>query len=62
MSLVSLQQGIHLIAIGVGASTGPRELAGIATDPDSDNVFDVNSFDALSGILDSLLEKACNSE
>ena len=57
-----LQEGIHMIAIGVGESKSARELNAIATDPDAENVFDVDSFDALPGILDSLLDKTCNSE
>ncbi len=49
-----------MIAIGVGQSVGLRELEGIATDPDEENVFMVNDFDALPGIVNSLLAKTCN--
>lgn len=41
---------------------GERELKGIATDPDAENVFITPSFDQLPGIMDSLLDKMCNSK
>ena len=55
------KEGIHLVAIGVGASIRELELRGITTDPDDVNVFTVRDFNALTGILNGLLDGVCNS-
>ena len=52
--------GIHVIVIGVGQSVGTQELAGIASDPDYENMYTVVNFYALSGIMDSILVGTCN--
>ena len=54
--------GVHLVAVGVGPSIGIRELNGIASDPDSENVYHVRDFDALTSILNPLIIESCNGE
>lgn len=54
--------GIHLSVIGVGSSIRPAELKGIATDPDDKNVYTVKDFNALTGIIETLLNDVCNGE
>ena len=48
-----------MLAIGVGAGVDKGELNSIATDPDSQNVYLAQSFDALAGLKGLLAAKAC---
>ena len=54
--------GIHVSVIGVGQSIRPAELRGMATDPDSKNVYTVKDFNALTGIISNLLNDVCNGK
>ncbi|KAL8577058.1 hypothetical protein ACOMHN_049918 [Nucella lapillus] len=54
--------GITLFSIGIGSFIPLSELNEIATDPDSDYVFSVSSFSALSGIKSAFQTKACLAE
>ncbi|XP_076472602.1 hemicentin-1-like [Babylonia areolata] len=51
--------GITLFSIGIGSGIPLSELNEIATDPDSDHVFSVSSFSALSGITSAFQAQAC---
>nr|XP_022314078.1 cartilage matrix protein-like [Crassostrea virginica] len=51
--------GIQIMAIGVGKATNKRELRDIASDPDSEFVFDLNSFSALQAIKYRFADIAC---
>ena len=51
--------GITLFAIGIGSNIPETELNAIATDPDSDHVFMVSGFSALSSIMSSFQAQAC---
>ena len=58
-AMAARNQGITIFAIGVGSGIDRHELNGIATDPDSQHVFTVNNFDALTQIKGELEQKAC---
>ena len=61
-AVATRKAGVHLVAIGVGQSVGNKELKGIASDPDEQNVYQVRDFNALAGILTPLIRESCNSE
>ena len=50
------QEGIRIISIGVGSGDLLEELNGMASDPDSENVFTVQDFDALTSIQSNVRE------
>jgi collagen type XII alpha len=50
------QQGVHIIAIGIGSTTDITELHQIASDPTYENVFNVNDFHGLLTI-EALIEQ-----
>ena len=52
-------QGIRIFSVGIGGNIPVTELNAMATDPDSDHVFSVSNFNALSGITTSFGNKAC---
>ncbi|WAR25359.1 MATN2-like protein [Mya arenaria] len=52
-------EGIHMIAVGIGqtgSSAGQAELNSIATDPNEDNVFNIEDVGELYEIKQQLLE------
>ena len=51
-----------VFSIGVGSGPQLSELNAMASDPDSDHVFQVNDFDALNQILNALQKGACDSD
>lgn len=55
-------KGIYVFAIGIGKSADNTELNAIASDPDDDYVFQVESFQALNTIVDILAMKTCEAE
>ena len=61
-ALAARKAGIHVIAVGVGASIGLFELNGIATDPDDKSVIIVKDFNALTGTIGSMLDNICNGQ
>ena len=60
-AVAARKQGINLIAVGVGPTVGEQELLAMASDPDTQNYVHVNDFNALTGVLNDLLESTCNS-
>ncbi|XP_064631743.1 collagen alpha-3(VI) chain-like [Lineus longissimus] len=50
---------ITLVALGIGGGVDSNELNNIASDPDSENVYEVADFDSLSTIVDSLTSSTC---
>lgn len=52
---------IVTFAIGVGQETDREELEKIASDPDEDFKFDLDSYDALEGVRSKITEFACES-
>ncbi|CAH1788564.1 unnamed protein product [Owenia fusiformis] len=52
--------GIHIFAIGVTSGANKPELRGIANDPDSANVFFVDQFSDLSGLINNIADPICN--
>ncbi len=61
-ALRARKDGIHIVAVGVGPSVEEEELRSIATDPDANNVFFVQDFVALTGIITPALVAICNGE
>lgn len=51
--------GITIFAIGIGSGIPVGELNEMATDPDSDHVFAVSGFSALSSIQSTFQAQAC---
>ena len=54
--------GISMISVGVALKSkqGQNELRGIASDPDEENVINVNDFGDLYNITTVLLDAVCN--
>jgi collagen type VI alpha len=52
------KQGIHVIAVGVGIAD-PWELNGIASKPSETNVFQIQNWDALWDISETLIDRTC---
>ncbi|KAK3591356.1 hypothetical protein CHS0354_040317 [Potamilus streckersoni] len=52
---------VTVLALGVGKAIDRAELGDIATDPDSQNVYTAESFDALKSLRDLLSTKACEA-
>ncbi|KAL3859113.1 hypothetical protein ACJMK2_009345 [Sinanodonta woodiana] len=52
---------ITVLALGVGKAIDRAELGDIATNPDSQNVYTADSFDALKSLKDLLSTKACEA-
>jgi len=63
-AVTTRDQDITLLAVGLSIKSleGQRELAGIASDPDSSNVINVDAFAGLYNISDMLLRAVCNAE
>lgn len=61
-AVAARKAGIHIVAIGVGPSIEVTELNGMASDPDSSNVYVVKDFYALTRIMVDLLNGICNSK
>lgn len=63
-AVATRKQGIHLMSIGMNMRSmrGKKELLAISNDPDEANVFNVDTFEGLYNITDSLLQAICNSE
>lgn len=55
-------KGVTVFSIGVGTGPQESELRAMASDPDSDHVFIVTNFDALSLIKSSLQQRACEGK
>lgn len=58
-AVLARAEGIIMFAIGIGGRVNQAELEGIANDPDSDYVFNVDSFDALPNITDAVVNQTC---
>ncbi|XP_064631744.1 uncharacterized protein LOC135490027 [Lineus longissimus] len=52
--------GMTVIALGIGSGIAGNELYTIASDPESDNVFEVSDFDTLDVIADGLTASTCD--
>ena len=52
--------GVSIFSIGVGSSVSQTELKEIASDPDSDYVFKLDSFDQLAGFVDRVSSVSCS--
>ena len=53
------KDGIQLFAIGVGQYVDQRELYNIASQPASEYVFEVHTYEALGSVKNVLAMKAC---
>ena len=58
------EQGINMIAIGIGSSIKVSELEAIASDPNEmgENVLQARDFNDLQNLRGRLIETICNSE
>lgn len=56
------REGATVLAVGVGPSTDPVELAHIASDPDSRFLFHVEDFHSLSAIQATLTHALCSAD
>jgi len=56
-------QGIKLVAVAINVKTdtGKRELAGITSDPDDQNLINVTGIEYLGGFVDRLLTTVCDA-
>lgn len=54
--------GVNIFSIGVGHYFNPTELKLIASDPDSTHVFQMGSFNDLSGWVDKLSAVSCDGK
>ena len=54
--------GISIFSIGVGPSVSQTELKEIASDPDTDYVFTLNSFNQLSSFVDRISSASCSGK
>lgn len=52
----------HIHVIGVGVGDDDREMRTIVSDPPSDNLFTVTSFEELTGIKPRILQLMCNGK
>lgn len=50
---------IGMMSIGIGAGVDQSELQAIADNPDSQNMFMVNTYDQLKGIVSNIINRAC---
>ncbi|KAL4227529.1 von Willebrand factor (vWF) type A domain [Mactra antiquata] len=55
------QSGITMIAVGIGTEINDAELRSIASDPDTQHVFNVSNFASLEKIVTTLTEKTCKA-
>lgn len=53
------KKGIHIYAVGI-ALQDLKEVNGIASEPASENVFSVNTFDELEGLDETIFESTCS--
>jgi Mg-chelatase subunit ChlD len=53
------KKGIHIYAVGI-ALQDLEEVNGIASEPASENVFSVNTFDELEGLDETIFESTCS--
>ena len=51
--------GVTIFALGVGRHAVESELNSISTDPDAQHTFVVESFDALTSIIQTIKDRAC---
>ena len=51
-----------MLAVGIGGGVSQKELRAIASEPVSQNVINVTSFDTFNTILTSLTEGICDSK
>lgn len=61
-ALLAQNAGIYMFAIGVGKAVNEDELKAIASNPDSNYVYTVNSYDALDTLKHILAQKACEGK
>jgi len=54
------QRGVELFAVAVGQRSNPTEMAGIASDPDSEHLLSMRSENELTATANSLLDLLCN--
>ena len=54
--------GVSIFSIGVGRSVSQAELKKIASDPDTDYVFTLNSFNELSSFVDRISSASCSGK
>lgn len=55
-------QDIVLLAVGIGPAVNQRELEGIASWPQTSNVFNVEDFDSFDNIMEDVVSSICNGE
>ncbi len=53
-------EGIHIISVAVGSDLSLPELEGIASDPNSQNLFTVESFDNLQRLIPQVIGATCD--
>jgi len=58
-NIVSGGLATKLIAVGIGDNVEEDELEAIASDPDSDNVFEVNNFRQLNARGTRIRDRVC---
>ena len=54
------QRGIELFAVAVGEQSNDVEMAGIASDPDSEHLLSMRTDDQLNATANRLLQLLCN--
>jgi hypothetical protein len=54
--------GVSIFSIGVGPSVSQSELKEIASDPDSDYVFTLSSFNQLASFVDRVSSVSCSGK
>lgn len=62
-ALLAQRQGIRILTIGIGPKIDLNELSGVASDPNRDNVFLIESFskDDFASILAPLVRETCGT-
>ena len=53
-------KGIHIIVVAVGTSLNLLELRGIASQPERQNVYSVDSYMDLGGLMTTMFGATCN--
>ena len=53
-------EGVHIITVGVGSTVTFPELQGMTSDPYQENLFTVESFDNLKGLVPEVIGATCD--
>ncbi len=61
-AILDRNEGIRIIAVGVGGNTRMRELNGMGSFPRGSNVFRVEEFEDLDDIADNIADLVCDGK